>query len=243
MRQISRKQSQVVNGNKREINTREIFFGVVISVYLVMVFSSFVGSMVLMFKPTEGNPKQPEIDLIQKEVDRSYNRFFSQFNFAIFLIGTSAWIFRKSVVEQVRRDVEQDVMEQVKKQSSEMLQMAYLVEVDRCEAMLNDDPANSIAWVQKARYLKRLDRLKEALDCCEEAIAISPEYAKAYYNKSCYLALRHEAELSVDSLRQAIRLENKYHTMAERDSDFDSIRDNKLFKDLLSESSASSKKG
>lgn len=231
MRKTSRKQSQVMNENKRETNTREIFLGVVISVYLTMVFSSFVGSMVLMFKPIEGNPKQAEIDLIQKEVDCSFNRFFSEFNFAIFLIGTSAWIFRKSVVEQVRRDVEQDVMEQVRKQSSEMLQMGYQLEVDRYEAMLRDDPANSIAWVQKARYLKRLDRLKEAIDCCKKAIEINPGYAKAYYNKSCYLALRHEAELSVNSLREAIRLENRYHAMAESDPDFDSIR-NESFSEI-----------
>ncbi len=57
-------------------------------------------------------------DDIEKEVDRSYTRFFTQFNFAVFLIGTSVWVLRQSVINnlqvELRKQFKEDFNEELK---------------------------------------------------------------------------------------------------------------------------------
>ncbi len=82
-----------------------------------------------MFNP-RGDRLQVDIsDRIEKEVDRSYNRFFTQFNFAIFLIGTSVWILRQSVMNNLQTDF--------KRQFKEELEEDFKKELDK----LKDDLA------------------------------------------------------------------------------------------------------
>ncbi|MCY7277229.1 MAG: tetratricopeptide repeat protein [Phormidesmis sp. CAN_BIN44] len=203
-------------------------------------------------------------DRVEKEVDRSYNRFVTQFNFALFLIGTSVWIFRQSVVDQLKIDVKKDVgeslkkeleekiqeevllelshtkeelkrtiEEQIQKESSEILRQSYESEAVRWEAVLIDDPQNLVAWVQRGRYLKRLGRFEEAIHCCDKAIKINPQYARAYYNKACYLSLQNEIKLVLQTLEQAISLDSRYRSVANRDQDFDLVRGDEQFLKLL----------
>jgi tetratricopeptide (TPR) repeat protein len=126
-------------------------------------------------------------------------------------------------------------MQQVEGRRLELLQRDYELEVVGYEAVLRDDPKNYIAWVQQGRCLKKLNRLKEAVRSCEQAISINPEYARAYYNKACYHALQDDIESTLQALNQAIIREVRYKAMARRDPDFDLIRNNDRFQAFLSQ--------
>ena len=64
--------------------------------------------------------------------------------------------------------------------------------------------------------------------------AKNPDYAVAYYNRSCYKCLAH-AQISeiLEDLKKAIQLDNAYREMAPLDEDFRSIREEPEFRQLI----------
>jgi hypothetical protein len=57
---------------------------------------------------------------------------------------------------------------------------------------------------------------------------------EAYYNKACSYALQSRGNLAIQSLRKAVKLfPDKYLKLARIDADFDSVRDNKNFQELV----------
>jgi hypothetical protein len=57
---------------------------------------------------------------------------------------------------------------------------------------------------------------------------------KAYYNKACNYALQNNLELAIDNLKKAIEfVPQKYQNLAKTDPDFDKIRGEKQFQELL----------
>jgi tetratricopeptide (TPR) repeat protein len=74
-----------------------------------------------------------------------------------------------------------------------------------------------------------------AIVSCDEAIEIKPDDASPIYNKACTYALQNQLAPALEHLKQAIKLNtDHYRTLAQTDSDFDSIRDNEQFQALLS---------
>ncbi len=88
-----------------------------ITLYLLMMCITFGISSYLMLNLREGAETSIR-DTIEKEVDRSYTRFFTQFNFAVFLIGTSVWVLRQSVINslqtELRKQFKEDFDEELK---------------------------------------------------------------------------------------------------------------------------------
>ncbi|MGA1132208.1 MAG: TPR end-of-group domain-containing protein [Prochlorotrichaceae cyanobacterium] len=69
----------------------------------------------------------------------------------------------------------------------------------------------------------------------DEALKYKPDYASAWYNKSCCYALQNQLELALAHLQQAIKLDPQYRDMARSDSDFDGIRRDDRFQALINE--------
>ncbi|HBK66582.1 MAG TPA: prenyltransferase, partial [Cyanobacteria bacterium UBA11166] len=66
------------------------------------------------------------------------------------------------------------------------------------------------------------------------AIQIKPDDPNAFYNKACCYALQGNLELAIDNLQQAITISpDEYREMAKTDSDFDKIREDSRFQDLV----------
>ncbi|TAG69852.1 MAG: tetratricopeptide repeat protein [Oscillatoriales cyanobacterium] len=80
-----------------------------------------------------------------------------------------------------------------------------------------------------------LGRYEEAINYFDKALEINPDYAASiYYNKACIYALQGNVELSVENLRRAIQLEpEEYRELAKTDADFDGIRGDARFQELL----------
>lgn len=95
-------------------------------------------------------------------------------------------------------------------------------------------PDNHEAWNKRGLALENLGRIEEAMSSYDEALKIKPNYDDAWYNKACYYALQGQVELAIDNLRQAIALNpQEYLEAAKTDSDFDRIREDPRFQQLM----------
>jgi tetratricopeptide (TPR) repeat protein len=82
--------------------------------------------------------------------------------------------------------------------------------------------------------LVKLGRFEAAIVSFEKALEFKPDYHKALYNISCAYALQENIKLALENLQQAITLEpEKYREMAKTDSDFDRIRNDDRFQQLI----------
>ncbi|NET60559.1 MAG: tetratricopeptide repeat protein [Symploca sp. SIO2E6] len=68
----------------------------------------------------------------------------------------------------------------------------------------------------------------------DRAIEIKPDDGAAWYNKACCYGLQNNIDLAIQNLQQAINLNpDKYREMAKTDSDFDNIRSEPRFQELI----------
>ena len=66
-----------------------------------------------------------------------------------------------------------------------------------------------------------------------QAIKLKPDYALAYYNKACVYASQNDIPLAIENLKKAIGLDPESLNLAKTDSDFDKIRNDPRFIDLV----------
>jgi tetratricopeptide (TPR) repeat protein len=89
------------------------------------------------------------------------------------------------------------------------------------------------AWFNRGNALGNLGRYGEAITSYDNVLKIKSDYHEAYYNKACTYALQDNIPLVLDNLKQAINLDSKYLEMAKTDTDFDNIRNDSRFINLL----------
>lgn len=76
-------------------------------------------------------------------------------------------------------------------------------------------------------------KLDRALDIFNRAIEVDPTFATSYYNVSCIHATRKEKEKALEYLKKAISLDRIYKEKALKDKDFDPLRGEREFAELL----------
>jgi tetratricopeptide (TPR) repeat protein len=76
-------------------------------------------------------------------------------------------------------------------------------------------------------------RYAEAADCGRELVEAHPEYAGPLYNLACCESLAGRKVEAIQHLRQAIERSERFRSFAAGDSDFDPIRDEPAFKELV----------
>ncbi len=79
---------------------------------------------------------------------------------------------------------------------------------------------------EKGEYAEVADRLRGLVEA-------HPQYAELFYNLSCCESLAGRTTDAVDHLRRAIDMSERFRAYAKDDSDFDSIRDEPAFKELI----------
>jgi len=80
---------------------------------------------------------------------------------------------------------------------------------------------------EKGEYAEVADRGRELLEA-------HPQYADFAYNVACCESLAGRPADAIDHLRHAIDISERFRAYAKDDSDFDSIRDEPAFKELIS---------
>jgi tetratricopeptide (TPR) repeat protein len=83
------------------------------------------------------------------------------------------------------------------------------------------------------RPLYESGRYDEAVDRGLELIEARPEQAYLYYNVACCESLAGRMTDAVEHLRQAIDMWEGFRDMASADSDFDAIRNEPAFQELI----------
>lgn len=115
--------------------------------------------------------------------------------------------------------------------------------IDMLDEALASDPNYVIAYVEKARALKRKALLrqgperealiKSAIDVLEKARALRPDHYPAIYNIACYKALLGApVEEVLRDLKRAIGLNPRLKEVARQDPDLERIRQSEEFKQL-----------
>ena len=95
-------------------------------------------------------------------------------------------------------------------------------------------PNDCIIWDNRASTLVTLGRYQEAIDNLDKTLEMKPKCHYTYYRKACIYALQKNVELSLENLQCAIRLKRKrYRELAKTDADFDGIRGDVRFQELL----------
>ncbi|NER95456.1 MAG: tetratricopeptide repeat protein [Symploca sp. SIO1B1] len=158
-----------------------------------------------------------------------------------------AWYFRSYVLHLLQRYEEalasyEQVIQIYSQDASAWyyrgLSLGYLQRYE--EAIASSDEAIALEsniesfWYYRGDAFYNLQQYEEAIVSYDRAIQIKPDYAGAWYNKACCYALQADVTLAVENLQQAIELEpNKLSNAAKTDSDFEAIRENPLFTNLI----------
>jgi tetratricopeptide (TPR) repeat protein len=88
-------------------------------------------------------------------------------------------------------------------------------------------------WWDSARPLYDAGKYAEAADKGRELIEARPDQGYLYYNVACCESLAGRTADAVEHLRQAIDMWDGCRDMAKEDSDFDPIRDEPAFQELI----------
>lgn len=86
----------------------------------------------------------------------------------------------------------------------------------------------------RAAMLLKLQRYPEAIAACDRAIDLDPDQPAIWYNKACCYGLQGDVDRAIENLQQAIRQNQQiYLPLAKTDADFDPIRQNPRFQQII----------
>jgi tetratricopeptide (TPR) repeat protein len=86
------------------------------------------------------------------------------------------------------------------------------------------------------RPLYEAGEYAEAADRGRVLVEAHPQYAAVFYNVACCESLAGRTTDAIDHLRRAIDMSERFRAYAKDDSDFDPIRDEPAFKELVGRS-------
>ena len=99
------------------------------------------------------------------------------------------------------------------------------------------EPQGGEIWMP-LHHLYEAGKYAEAADQGRELIEAHPEYAGPLYNLACCESLAGRTAEAIEHLRLAIDRAERFRSLAAEDSDFDPIRDEPAFKELVSSRAA-----
>jgi tetratricopeptide (TPR) repeat protein len=67
-------------------------------------------------------------------------------------------------------------------------------ESDKTKKLLGFRPHDVSSWTKVAQALFKLERYEEALECCDKAMEIQPDFKEAFNTKALILAVLHESK-------------------------------------------------
>ncbi len=95
-------------------------------------------------------------------------------------------------------------------------------------------PDDYEVWSKQGISLFNLGRYEDAIISYDKALSIRPNDANTLYNQACAYALQNHLDPALTNLKSAIELEpEEYRQLAQTDSDFDNIRQDPRFQQLI----------
>lgn len=110
----------------------------------------------------------------------------------------------------------------------------YAEAVAATDRAIQLEPDRGVFWRNKGYALMKLGADQEALACFDRALELKPNSGRTYYWKAAYHALKQQIEPALPNLSKALRFNGDYlRGELETDPDFDWIREDDRFKELL----------
>lgn len=94
------------------------------------------------------------------------------------------------------------------------------------------EPSGWVVWAP-LNPLYEAGRHAEAADRGQELLEAYPQYAGVFYNVACCESLAGRTADAIEHLRRSIDLSERFRALAKDDSDFDPIRDEPAFEELV----------
>ncbi len=101
------------------------------------------------------------------------------------------------------------------------------------EKAIEINPNYYWAWNNRGAALGNLGKYEKAIADYDKAIEINPDLYQAWYSKAASYALQNDIDAALKNLKQAFSLNPELREHVKTDSDFDAIRDDQRFKDLI----------
>ncbi|MBW4691158.1 MAG: tetratricopeptide repeat protein [Lyngbya sp. HA4199-MV5] len=111
----------------------------------------------------------------------------------------------------------------------------YTAAIAAFDKALELKPEYQEAWSNRGIALEFLQQYAAAIASHDKALVLKLGLDGASYSKACSCGSQGEVELAVKHLREAINLNADYREKAKTDSDFDAIREDERFRQLLEE--------
>jgi tetratricopeptide (TPR) repeat protein len=110
----------------------------------------------------------------------------------------------------------------------------FHVIVEICQEYQGRDNQTIDFWNIYAASLTCLGQYEEVEEILQKALAINPNIPLTNYNLACYYSIQNNVPLAVEYLARAIQLFPKNREQAKTDTDFDKIRQDTRFIELIS---------
>ncbi len=96
--------------------------------------------------------------------------------------------------------------------------------IDVYDQILAFNPEDVEALTYKADEVLELGEAEWALNLCDQALGINPDYPYAYYQRACANATLNQLDSAMDDLQKAIELSKTYLDEAKSDKDLENLR-------------------
>jgi tetratricopeptide (TPR) repeat protein len=96
---------------------------------------------------------------------------------------------------------------------------------------LNGEDIEALTYMADA--VLELDEPEWALNLCDKALVLNPDYAYAYYQRACAHATLEQLDTAMNDLKQAVRLSATYLEEAQTDSSLSNLRQSGRLDELL----------
>jgi Flp pilus assembly protein TadD/CO dehydrogenase/acetyl-CoA synthase epsilon subunit len=105
-----------------------------------------------------------------------------------------------------------------------------------CRKAIELDPKDAVAYNNLGTVVsKDPTRLAEAEAAFRKAIELDPSDASVYYNLACLESLRGNMDEAIENLRRAVQMDSSKRDPAKSDPDFENIRSDPRFKEIVGE--------
>jgi tetratricopeptide (TPR) repeat protein len=96
-------------------------------------------------------------------------------------------------------------------------------------------PDDHEVWNNRGFALGNLARYEDAIASYDEVLKFKPDFHVAWYNRACAYGVLGNIDAALENLHTAINLDSEYREMPKTDTDFDSIRNDARFQDLINQ--------
>ncbi len=109
----------------------------------------------------------------------------------------------------------------------------YEEAIEVLEQAVKEFPEEESVWINMGWCRKRTGRIDLAIKAMEGLLERNPESPIGHYNLACYLSIAGEKRKSLEELRKAVQLDPSFKKLAKEEKDFDGIRADPDFRDLV----------